>query len=97
MTEGFKNRGDIYLHRIEQLEQALQVARTNAAHWRGRHDALQKNMPTAHQHIVLEPAHDTMLGLNREATLRHVKPAALAEQIVAMVVRDKLFTAVLDQ
>ena len=86
-----------FLHdRIRQLEVDLQVARTNANHWKARYERAVR-VQKADCTVSFELPSETFTALFREATVRYLKPNAFAKRIVETVVQDKLYNAVLDQ
>lgn len=90
------DRVEPLLNRIKQLEIDLQVARTNANHWKGRFEKSQNRTPAANS-IVFELSPDLHGALYREATLRYSKVDGFARKLIEAVVKDKLYKAVLDQ
>ena len=77
------------------LQTQLTNAVGNAQHWRKRFDMMKGGISASA--IMFEPSSETAAGLLREATMRFVKPDALVKKLIETVVKDKLFSAVLDQ
>lgn len=77
------------------LQTETTVAQNNALHWKRRYEMVQGSKKANATIFELNP--ERSQGLLREATLRGVKPDQLAKKIVETVVKDKLFSAVLDQ